>query len=169
MSLFSAHPLLGAYVDRSDPLNLAEQPFVGDHGRVGRLIVVGLAHNDRVAYAWEVQVRAAIAYQWMWGRLFLRSRVRLRRVLHAHVAQRVAAPRVRHLCIYRAKIRGRDQRALSILLWHTMIETAIRRPSCTYGALRRAMLMSVYITTYLEIRLQWFSIGNWECTLFRVI
>jgi hypothetical protein len=102
------------------------------------------------------------------GWLFLGSRVRLRRVLRTHVAQRVAAPRVRHLCIYRAKIRGRDQRALSILLWHTMIE-AIRRPSCTYGALRRAMLMSVYITTYLEIRLQWFSIGNWECTLLRVI
>ena len=169
MSLFSAHPLLGAYVDRSDPLNLAEQPFVGDHGRVGWLIVVCLAHNDRVAYAWEVQVRAAIAHQWVRGWLFLGSRVRFWRVLRTHVAQRVAAPRVRHLCIYRAKIRGRDQRALSILLWHTMIETAIRRPSCTYGALRRAMLMSVYITTYLEIRLQWFSIGNWECTLLRVI
>ena len=169
MSLFSAHPLLGAYVDRSDPLYLAEQPFVWHHWRVGRLIVVGLAHYDRAAYAWEVQVRAAIAHQWVRGRLFLGSRVRLRRVLRTHVAQRVAAPRVRHLCIYRAKIRGRDQRALSILLRHTMIETAIRRTSCTYDALRRAMLMSVYITTYLEIRLQWFSIGNWECTLLRVI
>ena len=54
--LLRPEPIFGAYIQGSQPANFTEEPLVRDHGWVRWVIVICFPHDNRAAYALEVQL-----------------------------------------------------------------------------------------------------------------